>query len=600
MPEAKFYQIQNASQIQTQKMSRQQIYSLNLLAMNSQDLRSEIYAAAEKNPALEIVKDPVLAGENVKKVSFRHSDYLRLGRASALGQSKADSFQEALESRPDERETLQEHLISQLNVSKISKDKYELSRKLIENLDNSGFHILAPISLLDPENPLHTEKFLDSCMDLVRRMDPIGTCCTGIPESLFVQAYLKKNASPAVLFLLDGHFDFLDPPRPSSILKKIKEFVEKRKKMAFSSSDYEKKDYHPENFDIKDVEDALAFIKTLDPFPARQFGLSAGAYVVPDVYVYKVPVDILTEAGKRGSANKACGNSGSGTEDGVQEKIGETAAGGIKSVGIGSAAGIESGAARDFGFRVELAENFIPSVAVSPGYMKIEPNIVSKDDKKFIAASVREAKSFIENLEFRKQTIIKACNAIVRAQFDFFAKGPHFLTPLRQKDIAADIGVHEATVSRMANSKFIQCEWGLFPVKYFFTNALSTVPVAASSVAPLAASGAVADVTPFAASGTAPYASAPSAKSAEKTFGAVFSSSAKADLDSAPAQKQAAVSSEKVKYEISKIISSQPSGARPLSDQKLAALLEQSGIKIARRTVAKYRSQLNIESSYLR
>ncbi|QTQ12441.1 RNA polymerase sigma-54 factor [Treponema parvum] len=599
MPEAKFYQIQNASQIQTQKMSRQQIYSLNLLAMNSQDLRSEIYAAAEKNPALEIVKDPVLAEENVKKVSSGHSDYLRLGRASALGQSKADSFQEALESRPDERETLQEHLISQLNVSKISKDKYELSRKLIENLDNSGFHILAPISLLDPENPLHTEKFLDSCMDLVRRMDPIGTCCTGIPESLFVQASLKKNASPAVLFLLDGHFDFLDPPRPSSILKKIKEFVEKRKKMAFSSSDYEKKDYHPENFDIKDVEDALAFIKTLDPFPARQFGLSAGAYVVPDVYVYKVPVDILTEAGKRGDidggsdstgsgANNACGNSGSGTEGGVQEKIGETAAGGIKSGEIGSAAYIESGAACNFGFRVELAENFIPSVAVSPGYMKIEPNIASKDDKKFIAASVREAKSFIENLEFRKQTIIKACNAIVRAQFDFFAKGPHFLAPLRQKDIAADIGVHEATVSRMANSKFIQCEWGLFPVKYFFTNALSTVPVAASSVAPLAVSDA------------APYASAPSAKPAEKTFGAVFSSSSKADLDSAPAQKQAAVSSEKVKYEISKIIASQPPGAKPLSDQKLAVLLERSGIKIARRTVAKYRNQLNIESSYLR
>ena len=109
--------------------------------------------------------------------------------------------------------------------------------------------------------------------------------------------------------------------------------------------------------------------------------------------------------------------------------------------------------------------------------------------------------------------------------------------PLRLQDIADKLGVHETTVSRMSNSKYIQCDWGLFNIKYFFTNAAST--------------------------------------------------------------KDGSVSRDNVLHHLKEIIENNSEGKK-LSDQKLAEALEKRGIKIARRTVAKYRNLLNVESSYNR
>ena len=537
MADLVFRQSQRTVQIQSQKMSQRQIYSLNLLSMNSQDLRNEVFAAVDKNPALEIVKDPFTGVSGVKEKSANSSDNLRFAKVSASGQEKSDSFQEVLESRPDERESLQEHLISQLNVSKVTPEQYELSRKLIENLDSSGFHILSPLSLLDKNNPKHTIKLLNFCLDLVQNFDPVGTCCANITESLLIQAKDRFDANDAALFLLDGHFDFLAPPREAAVLKKIHEFVENQKKLVFANSDgtysgydsevnsNEKIDYHPENFTLDDIKEALAFIRSLEPQPARQFNSSSSAYVVPDVYVTKIPVSTDFEDEK----------------DDVISGNGRVS------------------------FKITVADNVIPSVALSKEYEKIEKEASSSEEKKFVSSSLKAAKVFIEDLEFRNKTIVKACAEIVRLQLAFFEKGPQFLAPLRQKDVAEAIKVHEATVSRMANSKFIQCEWGLFPVKYFFSNSIVQ-----------------------------------SVKSNNPKMQKVESGQQNSDSIDKKQLASEAISKESVKFEIAKIINSQPPDAKKLSDQKIVEQLEKIGIKIARRTVAKYRSQLNIESSYSR
>ncbi len=514
MPGLEFQQTQRVSQIQTQRMSQQQIYSLNLLAMSSQDLRSEIYAAVDKNPALEISQDPLASGtEYVRKVTRAPADYLHIGKTSAAGELKSDNFQDILESKADERETLQDHLLSQLNVMKLSSGERELGIRLIENLDTSGFHILAPDSLLDGSHPAWNRRMLDKCIDIIRRLDPVGTCCTNIQESLYVQAIIRKDAPAAALFILNGHFDFLDPPLPVRILKKIEAYVKEQAELSFAASASGKNQLDTiSRFSIKDIEAALSFIKTLDPHPARQFGASGNIYVVPDVYVTRIPVSIENDDFERNL--------------------------------------VASG--RNFSFRVSLADNVLPNVELSSVYIEAKPEEVTRSDKKFITSAVREAKVFIENLNFRENTIGKACCAIVRAQIAFFEKGPRYLVPLRQKDIADVIGVHEATVSRMANSKYLQCEWGLFAIKYFFTGA-----VAQTSVEP----------------------------------------SEEDRPDRLPAT---GLSKESVKYEIKQILASQQEDDKPFSDQKIADLLESRGIKVARRTVAKYRAELKIDSSYLR
>ena len=160
-----------------------------------------------------------------------------------------------------------------------------------------------------------------------------------------------------------------------------------------------------------------------------------------------------------------------------------------------------------------------------------------------VEESVRSANDFMESLAFRKKTLLLACQQIVRLQKDFFEKGPRYLKPLRQKDIAAIINVHEATISRMANEKYLRCSQGLFKLSFFFTNAVGqNLP----------------------------------------------------ETEEIPASKQG------VMAELEKILEEHKDDKKALSDQKIADILLERGIKIARRTVAKYRSQLNIDSSYSR
>ena len=133
------------------------------------------------------------------------------------------------------------------------------------------------------------------------------------------------------------------------------------------------------------------------------------------------------------------------------------------------------------------------------------------------------------------------------------------------KDIAEKIGVHETTVSRLANGKYIQCEWGIFEIKYFFTNAATANrSTAASNTVPL----------------MSPVRSSIS--------------------DSIPASTEpVAGSKEAVKYMLQRIITNaEKENSKKLSDAQLVTLLEKQGVHIARRTVAKYRNELHIESSF--
>ena len=129
-------------------------------------------------------------------------------------------------------------------------------------------------------------------------------------------------------------------------------------------------------------------------------------------------------------------------------------------------------------------------------------------------------------------------------QRDFFLRGPKYLRPLTLKDIAGEVGVHEATVSRITSAKYVQTEWGIFALKHFFSNSI-------------AGSG---------------------------SGGSRFSK-------------------EGVKETIREIITGEggegPVGAG-LSDQKIVEILAARGIRLARRTVAKYRGELAIDSSYQR
>ncbi len=398
----------NQVQKQVQKMSQVQIQALKFLAMNSRDLREEIYKAVAENPALEIVSN-----------SYSHS-------TSAAGSEASDANQRALEAQADRGETLQQHLMSQLDLMKISRDEYEVCQKLIYNLDENGCYgsMLAPETLLDKARPAQNKKLLERCLDRVQRMDPIGTCCRTLEESLFVQARIAGDAPQLALFILDGHLELLSPPQPDRVLKKVLEF---------------QKNWHSKKFaqelpidkitlDEDAAEEAVKYILTLNPRPAGEYisDTSKADFFRPDVVltVERVPAPIPADNFENGTV----------TGDATCH------------------------------FQIKYASGDIPQV-------QLAANI------NFDKTLVQQAQTFLQQLHYRESTLALQGCAIVAAQKDFFLHGPGNLVPLTRRQIASQLKIHESTVSRMSgkkSNKYIQTEWGLFPAEYFFVSGVKT------------------------------------------------------------------------------------------------------------------------------
>ena len=484
MPGMRLDVSQRQKQTQALKMSAQMIQTISILSMPSAELSEFIYKEAEKNPALEVTRD-VTQGPNVAPVQRQTTT--RVVQKASGNSAESDAFQAFLESRPTRGSTLQNHLLEQLSLLKIAESERALAEKIIGSLDNHGFFLEPPEKLLDERNPKETSALLKKALKIVRRLEPAGVACADVCESLFLQAQAAGSAPPLALFLLDGRLEILESVKLSSIQKKIAAQLAADPKA-------------PARYGLaakcsaQDIEDALDFIRQLDPFPARAFDAEPTVYISPDVYVVKAD---------NGDAPK------------------------------------------EAQFKVTFSRSKLPEVSLSPVFRELADN--SRRQKTveagFAKTYVKEAQRFLDAVVQREQTIVKAAEAIVRAQMPFFEKGPRFLLPLRMRDIAESIDVHEATVSRIANGKYLQCEWGLFEIRYFFSNQVS---------------------------------------------------SSSSQLESKESVKQELLAILKEYQQDGK--QNQP--VKKLTDEELTRRLKERGINIARRTVAKYRAELNIQSSF--
>jgi len=185
-------------------------------------------------------------------------------------------------------------------------------------------------------------------------------------------------------------------------------------------------------------------------------------------------------------------------------------------------------------FVISLNEKNVPRLRISKAYrdeLRNNPKISDKT-KDFIKDKLKNAKWLIQTIEQRRRTMIKVMESIVEKQREFFEKGVIALKPLTLQQVASEIDMHESTVSRVTTSKYVQTPRGVYELKFFFSAKLST-------------------------------------RSGEE------------------------VSSRSAKMRIREIIDKENS-KKPLSDQKIANILKEEGLVIARRTVAKYREQLGI------
>ena len=195
---------------------------------------------------------------------------------------------------------------------------------------------------------------------------------------------------------------------------------------------------------------------------------------------------------------------------------------------------------------VSLTDHTLPELRISPMYRTLlrQSDKSERDDqklretKKFVVEKLNSARWFINAIHQRRATMLKVMRCIVENQVQFFERGPGFLKPMVLQEVADKVQMHISTISRVSNGKYVQTPHGVFELKYFFDGGLS-----------------------------------------------------RCDGDD--------VSARSVKEKIAKLIGGEDV-QNPLSDQHISTILKKEGINIARRTVAKYRDQLNISSARLR
>ncbi len=232
----------------------------------------------------------------------------------------------------------------------------------------------------------------------------------------------------------------------------------------------------------QDVQRAADEIAKLDPKPGLRYSNASDGYIVPDMVVEKI----------------------------------------------------------DGEYKVFVNDGNLPRLKLSKAYQEIarDKKKFDGENKEFISSKLNSANWMIQAIEQRRQTMLKVMNYIVDRQRDFFEKGVQYLKPLTLREVAEVISMHESTVSRVTNEKFVQTPRGVLPLKFFFSSGLST------------------------------------------TGGED-------------------VSARGIKDQIEKLVTNEDP-RNPLTDQAIVNILRDSGVNIARRTVAKYRDQLGVLSARMR
>ncbi|MCD8069485.1 MAG: RNA polymerase factor sigma-54 [Lachnospiraceae bacterium] len=187
-------------------------------------------------------------------------------------------------------------------------------------------------------------------------------------------------------------------------------------------------------------------------------------------------------------------------------------------------------------FQILLNDNAYPKIAINSYYCHLLREDIPEDTREYISDRLRQAEWVVNCISQRGTTLTNVTEAIVRFQRPFFEKGPGNRLPLKLSDVADELGIHESTVSRTLRGKYIQCPWGIYPLNYFFPKAVGN-----------------------------------------------------------PCDEKVQTP-EKIQRYIQGIVEKEDKHC-PLSDQKIAERLAETGVSLSRRTVAKYREKIGLPNA---
>ncbi len=479
----------NVGMAQTLVMTPQLQQAIKLLQMSNQELSAYLESEIEQNPLLEKQDDNF--SERDSSSDEQHNDDDRLvatDRALNEGRTNDDADWEDRSSASDGYNGGESD--SSWNLSATSRSS-GWDGSMEDRLEQNG--------LLTERADLRTHILRQ--MQLERMDDGSRLIALSLLDQLDEAGYLKADLAALATQLgttlekIEGVLSTLQKLEPTGIFARdLKECLalQLKEKGRFDPA-MEKLVQHLDllaardkeklmrlcGVDAEDFADMVAEIRALNPKPALAFDHDATPTVIPD---------ILMRAAKAG------------------------------------------------GWTLELNQETLPRVLINESYLShVQGKAVRKTEKDFLSEKLQSANWLVKALHQRATTILKVATEIVRQQDMFFQHGVEFLKPMTLRDIAAAVGMHESTISRVTSNKYIATPRGLFELKYFFS-------VSINGCAGLSAH-----------------------------------------------------SAESVRHRIRALIDAE--GSKILSDDSLVKLLKREGVDIARRTVAKYRESLHIPAS---
>ncbi len=476
-----------------QRLSPQQIQLIKLLELPALQLEQRVKKEIEENPVLEegnpddeyskeeATPDKDEPEKEYDDDEFSIDDYINDDDIPAykLNTNNYSKDDKVIDIPYSEGFSLQEHLLEQLRLRKINPNEDLFAQYLIGSLDESGYLRRELDAIVDDlafsQNITTNIEELGKALVIVQELDPTGIGARDLQECLLLQIEKKTASSENNSIALSN---------AQNILKNYFE--------EFSKKHYSK---IIKRMDISndEIKDAIEIIIKLNPKPGGNFSsaLNKTAQQITPDFILKII-------------------------DG--EPI------------------------------ISLNAKNIPPLRVSNTYaemlrgMKERKEKPTKSEKQavgFVKQKLDSAKWFIEAIKQRQNTLLSTINAIIGFQAEYFVGGDETkLKPMILKDIAELTNLDISTISRVANSKYIQTHFGILALKFFFSEGMET-------------------------------------------------------------QDGETVSTREIKRILQECIDNE-SKKKPLTDEKLAQILQEKGYKIARRTVAKYREQLDILVARLR
>lgn len=437
---------------QNQALSQRMLQSVRILQMTSQELESYVDELALENPALDVEH---AASESIDAYQ---QDYAVREQDRYLAQRQNnddDTPGENWNFSTGQDETLQEHLLSQLDLRYFTRRDALILAFLIESLDGRGY-LTEDAGFVAERFQAGTED-VERLIHLLQSLEPAGVCARSLEECLRLQL--------AAVGLLDDTLD--------RMIGECLELVAKSKYAAIAA-----------RLGITSSAAARysALLRTLEPKPgSRFFHRDDARYIVPDVYVLRA----------------------------------------------------------DGRFVISLSGTDSPTVTVNHYYQKLCDSTGDPETHTYLQEKIRQVQWLRQCIDQRQTTLRKVAEEIFKRQAAFFAKGPAHLLPMKMSEVAAAIDMHESTVSRAIDKKYLQCDYGVFPMSAFFQRRATA-----------------------------------------------------RDRRSVAIDDQS-FTSDAVKRMLKEIIRTEPP-RKPFSDRVLCEKLLERGVTISRRTVSKYREEAGI------